>query len=190
MYYKSVLIFIACIVLAECATVHAPKGNIPKYRDAERSIYGSWMLVEYQDDTTSEELKSEAGELISIQDGSLYLLYLDSIMILEIKNISNAVLATHKYGGPQFLIWGGASTLPSIFGMLLHGDYAGDFAVLGAFQIYPAGMATLINYLSAHKIQYPKHLPDLESFSIYGRFPQGIPPGVNPDLLISRPLPQ
>jgi hypothetical protein len=190
MHYKSVLIFIACVILTKCAPVHAPKGTIPKYRDAETNVYGSWMLVNYHDDAVSEELKSEAGELISIQDSNLYLLYLDSIMILEIKNISNAVLATHKYGGPQFLIWGGGSTLPNIMGMLIHGDYAGEFAIMGALQIYPAGIATLINYLSAHKIQYPKHLPDLESFSIYGRFPQGIPPGVNPDLLFSRPLPQ
>lgn len=190
MHYKSVLIFIACAILVKCAPVHAPKGTIPKYRDAETNVYGSWMLVNYQDDAESEEMKSEAGELISIQDSNLYLLYLDSIKILEIQNISSAVLATHKYGGPQFLIWGGAATLPSILGMLVHGDYVSEFALLGAFQIYPAGISSLINYLSAHKIQYPKHLPDLESFSIYSRFPQGIPPNVNPDLLVSRPLPQ
>jgi hypothetical protein len=119
----------------------------------------------------------------------LYLLDRDSLTRLNTALIEQATLATHDYGGGQFFLMSLAQNFPNLIGAAAYaGEWGGGFIFLGLLHAVPAGLGTLINSLSTCEIKYPSQVSDLSSLSIYARFPQGLPDGIDPADLTSKPL--
>ena len=182
-------IIIICLFVVGCATVRTPHGYVPRTNEIEQNVYGSWIaVIHVTDGETGQVQNAHGGELLAIQDSTLYLIYLDSLKQFPIKDIPSATLVTHKFGGPQYFGWAGLFFIPNLFGIVAYSEYAGGFATLGLIHLLSASIATAINYASVNEIKYPDHILDLEYLKIYSRFPQGIPPGIDPYQLTSKPL--
>ena len=189
MLIKKGYIIITCMILAGCATVRTPRGYVPRWNEAGQNEYGSWIALIHFEDKARQQKSAHGGELIAIQDSILFLLDLDSLKQFPVKDIASATLVTHRFGGPQYFGWAALAFTPNFIGMAVHSDWALEFASLGMFQLLPAVIATLINSASVNEIKYPNRVLDLESLRIYARFPQGIPPGLDPYQLASKPPP-
>ena len=131
-----------------------------------------------------------AGELIAVQNDSLFLLMLnDSMHILPVSEIQGLKLAHYKYGAGNLYGYGAGMFVPSLLGMAAHSEYAGSFFALGLPIIVTAGLGTLINLTSYKIIKYPGvDMKSIQEFRKYARFPQGISNTINPQNLESKPV--
>ena len=190
MRIKNGYIILSCLILIGCSTVRPPSGFVPRHNEVEQSEYGSWVSLIHSGNTAGQNTRAYGGELIAIQNNVLYLLYQDSLYRFPTKNITRATVITHHFGGLQHFKWAGIAFIPNFIGVIIHSAWAGQFALLGLAHLPSAIIATLINHLGVNKIQYPGDVYTFESLNIYSRFPQGIPPAIDPSWLTSRPLPE
>jgi len=176
------VLFICFILLAGCTTVHVPREYVPGLHEPESNPLGSWMELTVGE---GEMERMYAGELLCIEDNVLFLLAYDTIETFPLESINEAVLVTHRFGGPQFVIWGLLASVPGLIGAIVYPDWAGPFLVLAAVQVIPTTAATLINSFSYNKYVYPKRVYSIVEFRNFARFPQGLPPGLDTGDLVS-----
>ena len=63
------------MILADCATVRTPRGYVPRLYEAEQNEFGSWIALIQFEDEARQQKSAHGGELIAIQDSTLFIGY-------------------------------------------------------------------------------------------------------------------
>jgi hypothetical protein len=155
---------IVSLHLTNCAITHAPMRWLPDPEDLPRDRYGAWVNIEAKDGRTS-------GELIAISEDTVFVAT-TTLQAIASRDVLSARLVRYNSGGwmEAAVILGTLSTLSN-----------------GAFLIFTAPMWLIGGSIAAANrsfdpiIDYP-HRP-LRDFTPYARFPQGLPPGVDQQLI-------
>ena len=164
-----ILFSVIYLLFSGCATVKTPSGFLPGVKEVETATYGGWMVVIY---TSAEESVTKialGGELIAIQNDSVFLFSPETINIIPTDFIKQATLVFHKNNPGSFALWSGLGTLSTIS----H----------GAFLIFSAPLwiitgitATITEANRPNKLEYPGS--SLQEINKFARFPPGIPDGL------------
>ena len=173
------LLFLSLTFMPGCQKPIIPLSYMPKPIDATMSIKGSWIVISAHNDTLPLAEKSISGELMAIQSDTVYLLTDSALVTVNRSMINSAVLYLFK---PQTGIAptiAGLSYLPNVFGAFAIGE--GAVLLLGV-PLLITGAVMGLNESTGNVMRYPDkyQLNDLTKFA---RFPQGLPPGLDPEKL-------
>jgi hypothetical protein len=163
------LVLAATCAVASCTPFTSPRRELAASpRQMLDNVYGGYVEVQYGDGGTT------AGELIEARSDGLVVLAPQALV-----DIPRAAIATARVVGfqsqEQYLI--GAGVLGTL-STLSHGQYLVITAPVWVLATSLMGAAET----NAGVLSYPRG--QLESFSLYARFPQGLPPGVDENLLL------
>jgi hypothetical protein len=161
-------------LLAGCAGHTAPKGWLPSAYEMRTESYGAWLSVSYTQE--SFNVISE-GELIAIDQDTLYVLENNLLIRIPLNQIMKAKLVAYKSEHGKLSLWTTAGAISSIsHGMIL---------VLSMPTWIIAG-----SLLTASQSNVPiETIPSAKWHRIrkYARFPQGLPAGFELMELRSKP---
>jgi len=174
----SFAVLISLSILSGCQNPIIPAGYLPKTKDVSSEAFGKWIkLTTYSDSikTLSVEL---SGELIAVETDSVYILTEVDLITLHRDRISGA--SVYLFQSRKEPVYGFLGLIPTFAGIIATGEYAGGFFVLGFPLLVTSVIQTVIR--GNEILYYPKKatLNDLVKFS---RYPQGMPPDINRDLL-------
>lgn len=170
----------ACACLASCQVnkdMRAPKGFLPTGpAKVAREAYGGWMVAILN---PSRNAALVQGELITIQNDTLYVLSQPSLTAIPVSDVENARLELHLQNASGFALW----ALAGGFSTLSHGAFL--IFSLPAWAIFGTSVSS-----SAARQPNIIHYPGIgfEEFKKFSRFPQGLPPGVDPYKLEGKPV--
>ena len=178
-------ILLSIFLISGCATVKTPAGFLPRGKKAESNIYGGWMATICQTPQESINQIAIGGELIAIQNDSVYLLSPDTLRVVSIHSIEHATIVTHKYDIGIYALRTGLALTPNLIGMVAT-EYAGGFMMIGIPLAVTGLIASLIDAGSAYEMKYPRDVSSVQEMKKIARFPQGIPEGLDPKNLLPK----
>ena len=174
-----ILQYIVCLVfLTGCQDPMIPMAYMPKPSLAEKSITGSWIVMTVQQDLPISPTAEFSGELIAIENDTVYLLTRSAFLKIRQSTVSTAILYPFRPQGATAPIIAGLSLLPNMIGAIAMPDPGAAILLIGI----PVAVTATIMGLNEHfgnRLRYPLkyNLNDLGKFA---RFPQGLPPGLDP----------
>ncbi len=162
---QTVIFSVMVLLMAGCISLPGPKNWVPSIEEVQQDVYGAWTILELTSESNNKPME---GELIAVQQGTLYLLLENTLLEIPINQINKAVLTSYDDRG-IISMW---ATL-GFFSTLSH----------GAFLIFSAPIwliSGIVNSNAAttsgiHKFENN----NLSNMKKYARFPQGIPEGLD-----------
>lgn len=172
----------ACVAAASCATNPAPRGWLPSPREVTRHPWGGWIRVEYRTAKAERSLRIAEGELLAVDDTTLHLLDpRDGPVAIPTTWIERCRLAIHSNAADGLAVWGALGTAST----LSHGWYL----ILTAPLLWlPVGIGVPIE--ESRRGLVDCRAMECQTLWRWARFPQGLPPGVSVDELLSPPAPK
>ena len=135
----------------------APAGWLPKPDDLGRSGRGAWITIR---DPGTRKITT-AGELIAIADGHVYVLAFDGLRVIPAVDVGSAVVAVYASSAD--------AEVGRSFITLVHGGWQVLTTLPWWGLVHETSRAPLV-----------KHPPlPLEGLARFGRFPAGLPPGLD-----------
>ena len=151
--------------MAGCISLPGPKDWVPSIEEVQQDVYGAWTILELN---SKSNKKPREGELIAVQQGTLYLLMENILQEIPIDQINKAILTSYDDRG-GISIW---ATL-GIFSTISHGGFlifsAPTWLISGIINSNAATTSGM------HKFENN----NLSNMNKYARFPQGIPEGLD-----------
>lgn len=177
MYFlKIFLTLFVLVILSSCATTNAPDGWLPKAEDIPTDTYGAWCTLNIKVNSRLNKSGENvvAGELIAIDDSSIYLLndvlldripqrnILKSVIELDRKHYEYGIhtsfgtLSTISHGlvsiitAPMWILFG----WPVAIGETYRDRYLGNppdnlyWNTVRKFSRYPQGISSDVDYQS------------------------------------------
>lgn len=162
------LTLISCLLLAGCAASYAPDNWLPDTQDVPQNIYGGWITVITEPDSSNreEQWMQYSGEFISYDESNIYLLY-DSLYQIPKENINNSTLeldAKSSTGYGMWVLLGSVSTIS-------HGLYAG--ITLPLWLIFGIPSAVGESARDRYETDEPRE-EYWDNIKMFARFPQGV----------------
>jgi len=157
----------AGLVLLTGACFHstAPRGWLPTAVEAQRDAYGGWIKLDYAVNGNRQALH---GELIAAAPDSVHVLTSEGMVAVLTATVISGTLTTYdaNYGGLRlWAIFGGVSTLSHGVGLVFTLPL---WAIAGSTATASASKAPRVESTNPALLR------------AYARFPQGIPPGLDP----------
>ena len=155
---------------AGCAANPAPKDWLPKPVEATHLARGGWIAIR---DPMAAKVPSFEGELIAVDENAFHVLTAKGFVSVPRASVHTATLAGYKTGASALAAWtgAGAATTPS------H----------GAYLVFTLPLWLISGGLAAGSesrvslVEFPKQ--PMAAFALYARFPQGLPPDLDPSSL-------
>lgn len=145
--------------------VKTPRGYLPKAKEFEYEVFGGWMALIY-DEKNSPRLTATGGELIAVDNESVYLLGFDSLVIIPADNVERGVLVLFQKETGKYALWSSIGFISSVSN--------GLFAIGTAPLWLIMGISTTVSESQADNMRfYPQE--SWAEIKKYARFPQGIP---------------
>jgi hypothetical protein len=164
---------VACV--PACAGNPAPRGWRPPAADAQRSSHGSWIVIKAgaASDAGSAGRPLAEGELIAVDETAFH--------VLTRAGLRSVPRAT---GGRMVVVGYGAAV-----GKLDAWAVAGGISTLshGGFLLFTAPMWTVGGIVATRKEKAAGMVRDVDLARRFARFPQGLPPGFDPQSLGTLP---
>lgn len=179
---KQIIQLAVCLVfLTECQNSMIPRAYMPEPSRAEKSITGSWIVMTIQQNLPLSPKADISGELIAIENDTVYLLTDSAFVKVHHNTVSTAVLYPFRPQNATVPLIAGLSLLPNVIGAILNRD-AGAYLLMVGIPLAVTGTFMGIWEYYGNIMRYPQkyNLTDLGKFA---RFPQGLPPGLDPGKL-------
>jgi hypothetical protein len=176
---KTILTFsIWLIIFSGCQNGIIPvRYNVPPSKIG--TIFtGSWMEIIYYE-TETQQIQA-SGELIAINDDTVYVLTMSAFLQIDTGRIKKAVLYVFKPQVATGPVVGGLSFLPNIVGALAYSE--GYFLLIGAPVLISGTIFGLLEIKGNSTLRYPEK-NNFQEFKKFARFPQGLPPGLQTEKL-------
>lgn len=177
------LLFILAIIFlfSSCKTIYAPDGALPEAENLPSDPYGAWCVLKLKDSSSrkNKEQKLVMGELIAVDDTSVYVLSDTLLKKIPHKSIETSVIEIDQKNKRYIT----HACMGTIF-TFSHGWLSVFTAPLWLL----FGLPVAINETARDR--YAAEYPDItywESVSKFSRFPQGLPEDLNANLLRQRP---
>ena len=147
-----------------CSSTSTPPGWLPRENEIAFDGRGGWVDIESSNQSFS------SGELISIQEDTLFFLDDGKLTFFRVEDISIAKVATFDNNDKLNTIRN--VTILSIATCVSHGWFgfftAPMWVVTGLYAAYKFSQSSIYEFPS-------RRYPSIESFSKYSRYPMGIP---------------
>lgn len=162
------LLLISYLLLTGCAASYAPDNWLPDTQDVPQNIYGGWITLVTEPDTSNPEEKwmQYSGEFISSDESNIYLLY-DSLYQIPKHIISSSLLELDEKNATTYGFWVFLGTISTIS----NGYYSAITAPLWLAAGIPSAVGESV------RDRYEEEPPTQEywdSINKFARFPQGI----------------
>lgn len=175
---KIIQLIVCLAFLTECQNSMIPRAYMPAPSMAGKSIAGSWIVMTVQQDLPLSRQPEISGELIAIENDTVYLLTDSALVKIKQVDVSTALLYPFKPQSTAFALITGLSLLPNILGAVLRPDPGAAVLIVGIpLAVTGIFMGIWENYGSLMRYPQKYSLKDLGKFS---RFPQGMPPDLDP----------
>jgi hypothetical protein len=179
MLIRDTIILFAAILFGGCASSYAPDNWLPESDKVQEEAYGGWLSLVPVNANPKMSFKHTliAGEFIGVDSANVYLLG-DTLKIIPMDSIKRSILEMAQTNKSKYTGWtvlGSVSTISH-----------GWFLVFTLPVWIIAG--TSITSEDSYSNRYEADMPPKEywkNISKFSRFPQGIPAGL--DLQILRP---
>lgn len=164
----------ALAFFAACATTTAPSAWLPSVSETQTQGFGSWISLTIAGDTLKSTLD---GELIAVEQYTVLVLTRDSLIAVGQQKISAAKLTSYRSNAGLLALW----TVLGVLSTPSHGWFMGLTIPLWVI----TGSVSSAGQSYAPQKKYPK----LSWYELrqYARFPQGLPPGIDPAQLRAKP---
>lgn len=170
------------LLLTGCRSVQEAYQYTPSLSNSGTYLYGRWVVVNYTAAEDSAYIYTKSGELIAYNDKRLYVLDLVRMNIIPDSLITTATLFMYRKNPKAVIITTLVMIVPNFIGALAYPDYAPEFLALAVIPVINGIIFTSIEKgVPNNQLRYPKQ--DLEEFTKFARFPQGIPEGLDIDRL-------
>jgi len=176
-----ILLGVCLVLLTECQNSMIPRAYVPGPSMAEKSITGSWIVMTIQQDLPLPAKSEISGELIAIENDTVYLLTRSSFLRIRQGTVSKAVIYPFRPQSSTVLAITGLSLLPTLFGSVIRPDPGAALLLLG-IPLVVTGTIMGMNEYYGSIIRYPQYY-SLKDLSRFARFPQRLPPGFDPERL-------
>lgn len=143
----------------------APTGWLPSAEEAQREAYGGWFKMNYGSPAGARTVQ---GELISATADTVHVLTADSIVAVPTGAVISGTLTTYDAHLGTLRLW----TVLGIISTASHGAAL----VLSAPVWLIAGATATSAASNAPRVESTNPV----ALRAYARFPQGIPPGLDP----------
>jgi hypothetical protein len=164
---RSVLLLTLASLLSGCASNPAPKTWRPSVSLAQKSTRGGWIRVEpIVSGVPPTDASPVEGELIAIDEHAYHVLTAGGLRSVSRSSTHRITVVAYGTSQGTFAIWaavGGLSTLSH-----------------GAFLVFTAPMWAIAGGIVAVKESSAGLVYDPEHARAFARFPQGLPPGLDP----------
>ena len=164
---RASLVFLA--LLAACPSIPVPAEHIPAPEDLGRQPTGSWIAI------WDRQGGLIVGELIAIDRGSVFVLPSNRRLVaLPVDEVDHARLVAYDARSSGLGWWGGLGTLSTIS--------HGALLIITA----PVWLLGTTGAVIWNKHGALEDVPDrsLEEIRAWARFPQGLPAGADPEVLL------
>jgi hypothetical protein len=145
-----------------CARSSAPKGWLPIASQARQEAFGGWIEVKYG---PGEEEKEVKGELIAVEEDSLFALSEIGFVSIAAGDISRATLRAYDSKHGALATWTLLGTLSTASHGIILIASAPIWILWGSLTTAAASHAPEVKYKEA----------SWDELSKYARFPQGMP---------------
>lgn len=171
------ILLLFALLLCGCYTRRIPGHYLPGPKDVGFSALGSWILVRPSPLSDSSQPAEVSGELIGIRSDTLFVLTVDSIILIGKGQVAEASLFIFREPMRKYAVLTGLFLVPVVISMIA---YPTDpFIIFSFAPLFAGSLSAIFEALSAEsRLSYPS-VHSLADFLRYSRFPQGIPPGVN-----------
>lgn len=167
------LVAAACCAGSGCASHTAPDGFLPIPEEAPRHAFGGWIDLEVGTGAARERV---AGELIAVSEDTVWVLGDDGLRAVGTAAVVDGRLVGYD---SQYARVVGATTLGSL------STIANGFALIFTFPMWLiVGSAAARGQSRAPIVDAPP--PRWSALAPWARFPQGLPPGLDPGTLEPR----
>lgn len=172
------------IVITGCKTANIPEAYDYKVSELQKNPFGCWVVISVNTTDSVPEIHSVAGELLSMNADSSFLLVADGVVShIGNRTIVSAKLYTHKNQSGTYLLTTGILYTPNVIGAIAYPDVAGEFLLLGIPVIIVGVIQAAIESSGKKNIlDYPAKTK-LNEFGKFARFPGGIPENIDLRLL-------
>lgn len=163
---------LAASLAVACAASTAPRGWLPGPGEAQAEAYGGWISVQRQ-----SHRETIHGELIAVDRDSVFVLTAEELFVIPLADVRRAKLTSYKSGGSAIALWGLAGTLSTIsHGVIL---------IISAPLWIVSSSIAAAGASREPQVTYPQR--SQQELSMYARFPQGLPEGLDRSLLTLKP---
>jgi hypothetical protein len=166
-----------------------PKKWLPHAEESQREAYGGWVRIDGRDGDANVSYR---GELIAVHPDSLYVLEGSGLQAIAMEDVDRAEVIGYDSG---YRDAAGLATAGALFSLLTHG-----FFLVFSIPVWTGvGIGEFHGLLNKARSRYPKKSregghwkpalawgEELREFAKYARFPQGLPPGLDPHSLTLR----
>ena len=163
-------LMLVVFLLSGCAGNPTPELWRPSAAQALHVTRGSWIVVEPRPaEADTIEMSNVAGELIAIDDDAIHVLTASGLRSVARSSPHRITVVGHGTPGVGMTVWaiaGGVSTLSH-----------------GGFLLFTAPMWAVVGTWAALNESGAGEVHDENLARAFARFPQGLPPGFDPQTL-------
>jgi hypothetical protein len=172
-----IAIFLCVLLLSACKTAMIPSGYRLPLRDVKKEITGSWIDINKHTKAGPGSADTLAGELIAIQNDTLYVLTSNRLVAIQSENVKNAVLYIFINRSGSFAAVTSLVYAPEIIAAI--GYKIGAFLLLGIPWVITGTILSAVESGNKSNLLIYPERDRLIEFRDFSRFPRGIPPGVD-----------
>ncbi len=153
------------VMLAGCATTNAPDKFLSEAEKLQEESYGGWITAHFYTEKSENEVQ---GELLAVSRDSLFVLSHSQIVSVPVDLVTTARLEIFLSNANSVGLW----TTGEILLTVSHGWFLGLTAPIWIFTGYGSAIARSHTPI----FKYPGD--SWEKFTLYARFPGGMPSNV------------
>ncbi len=173
------LIVLAVVATIGCTSTGAPRKWLPDAGEAQQQAYGGWITVRMFANPNGSHVQ---GELIAIQEDSVFVLAGDTLVIVPKSGVHSARVAAYDSYAGRLMTW----TLLGALSTASHGVAAiVSFPVWIAVGSLSAASQSSrpIHNLPANAFDEIRPAETWDALKPFARFPAGLPAGVDRSVL-------
>jgi hypothetical protein len=174
---NNIAIFLFALLLSECKTPMIPSGYRFTPREMKNEITGCWININNRTTDTLNSFQALSGELISLENDTLYVLTPEQLTGIPYQKVNNAVLYIFMNRAGIFAKVTSLVYIPDIIAAI--GYKLAPFLLVGIPMVITG--AIISGGESGNKtnlLLYPER-DKLSGFRDFARFPRGIPKEVD-----------
>lgn len=166
---------LSALLLAGCAHNTAPADFLPSPQEARREGYGGWLELTVREGP--KRTRGVAGELLAVSEDTLLLLGDSGVTAISTATVRKGRLTGYRSSAGLVGSFAALGTLATVSN--------GYFLVFTAPMWIIGGTIAAGTESTTPVIEVPP--PRWQALAAWARFPQGIPPGLDPGTLTRKP---
>ena len=172
---KKIITASFCILLMYgCNVQKVPSQYSINAEENVKNVFGHWIFISYNNNTSGHSrILSMEGELITIQDDSLFILGEEGISIIPFVDVKKARMYLYKNQAGMYAAWTILGLMPNIAGAIAYQEPL--FMAIGIPFLLVGMITSIVEAANTNNQLFYPGKSNQKTFNQYSRFPQGLP---------------